>query len=81
MRYWKARGIARYDMGGYMEYKRKYGGAEVAIPGFRKSRSQVISAARSLAPRGMRAKQLVLGRVYRGRIPHSDGPAQMPITD
>lgn len=67
MRYWKARGIARYDMGGYMEYKRKYGGEEVSIPGFRRSRSQVIAAARSLAPRGMRAKQLVLGRMQRGR--------------
>jgi hypothetical protein len=51
-----------------MDYKRKYGGEEISIPGFRRSRSQVISAARSLAPRGMRAKQLVLGRMQRGRI-------------
>lgn len=75
MRYWKARGIARYDMGGFMDYKRKYGGEEIAIPGFRRSRSSVISAARSLAPRGMRAKQLVLGRMQRGRITPANEPA------
>ncbi len=75
MRYWKARGIARYDLGGYMDYKLKYGGEEVAIPGFRRSRSSVIAAARSLAPRGMRAKQMVLGRVHRGRI----APASEPV--
>jgi hypothetical protein len=68
MRHWKARGIAIYDMGGYMEYKRKYGGEEVSIPGFRRSKSPIVSAARSLAPRGMRAKQLVLGRMQRGKL-------------
>ncbi|GIW04816.1 MAG: hypothetical protein KatS3mg059_1436 [Thermomicrobiales bacterium] len=38
MRYWKARGVRRYDLGGYMDYKRKYGGVEIAIPGYRQSR-------------------------------------------
>lgn len=62
MRYWKQRGVTRYDLGGFMDYKRKYGGDEVVIPGFRRSRSSVISALRTLAPRGMRTKQLVVGR-------------------
>jgi len=68
MRYWRARGITRYDLGGFMEYKRKYGGDEVAIPGFRRSRSPMIAAVRSLAPRAMRTKQLVFGRLGRGQI-------------
>jgi hypothetical protein len=74
MRYWKERGIARYDLGGYMEYKRKYGGEEVSIPGFRRSRSPLISALRSAAPRGMRTKQLIVGRLRRGEITTTDQP-------
>jgi hypothetical protein len=75
MRYWKARGIETYDLGGYMDYKVKYGGQEVSIPGFRRSRSSVIAAARTLAPRGMRAKQMVLGRMQRGRVVPGGEPA------
>jgi hypothetical protein len=73
MRYWKARGIARYDLGGYMDYKVKYGGELISIPGFRRSRYPVIAAARTLAPRGMRAKQMVLGRLPRGRTAPATG--------
>jgi hypothetical protein len=51
-----------------MEYKRKYGGEEVVIPGFRRSRSPLVAAARSIAPNAMRAKQLVFGRIGRGLI-------------
>ncbi len=75
MRYWKARGVRRYDLGGYMDYKRKYGGVEIAIPGYRQSRYAWIAAARSLAPAGMRAKQVVLGyaqrrlRAWTGHLP------------
>jgi hypothetical protein len=38
MMYWKARGIQRLDMGGSGEYKRKYGGEEIAVPWIRRSR-------------------------------------------
>lgn len=69
MRYWKARGATVYDMGGFMEYKRKYGGTEVSIPGFRRSRSPLISTARSLAPNAMRVRQTVIGRIQRNRLP------------
>jgi hypothetical protein len=66
IRYWRERGIARYDLGGFMEYKRKYGGAEIAIPGFRRSRSPLIAAVRTLAPKANRTKQLVFGKLSRG---------------
>lgn len=61
IRYWKQRGMTRYDLGGYMDYKEKYGGLEVAIPGFRRSNSRLVAAARTAAPAGMRAKQAVIG--------------------
>lgn len=68
IRHWKARGVRTYDMGGFMEYKRKYGGVEVAIPGFRRSRTPLVAAARSAAPNAMRAKQVLLGRIQRNRL-------------
>jgi hypothetical protein len=68
MRHWRNRGIARYDLGGYAEYKVKYGGELVAIPAFRLSRTPVVAVARSLAPKAMRTKQLILGRVGRRQI-------------
>ncbi|HEY7031921.1 MAG TPA: GNAT family N-acetyltransferase [Thermomicrobiales bacterium] len=76
MRYWKRRGVIRYDLGGFMEYKRKYGGDEVTIPGFRLSRSPIISALRTLAPRGMRTKQLVVGRLRQRQLL---APSESPV--
>lgn len=32
MMYWKARGMTRYDMGGGGDYKRQYGGRQIAVP-------------------------------------------------
>lgn len=49
MKYWKRRGILRYDMGGDGEYKRKYGGRDIAVPWFRKSRNTLISNMRDIA--------------------------------
>ncbi len=49
MRYWKARGITRYDMGGGGEYKRKYGGEEINIPWGRASGSPWIELFRNAA--------------------------------
>ncbi|MEA2512090.1 MAG: hypothetical protein QOJ59_1577 [Thermomicrobiales bacterium] len=66
IQYWKQRGVTRYDLGGFMEYKEKYGGAEVAIPGFRRSRHAWVSAARTAIPTGMRAKQTIVGGASRG---------------
>lgn len=49
MRYWKARGIGKYDMGGGGEYKRKYGGYEITVPWLRKSRYPVLPFLRGAA--------------------------------
>lgn len=38
MRYWKQRGVQRFDLGGGGDYKRKYGPREVWLPFLRKSR-------------------------------------------
>jgi hypothetical protein len=47
MRCRRARGVTRYDMGGGGEYKRKYGGREIAVPWFRGSRYAVLEPLRS----------------------------------
>jgi predicted N-acyltransferase len=49
MQYWKERGIAKLDMGGSGDYKRKYGGEEIAVPWARKSRFPLIESSRNLA--------------------------------
>ncbi len=61
MRYWKERGIGRYDMGGGGEYKRKYGGEEIAIPALRRSKYPWLGGMRNLAQRTVRARQVLLG--------------------
>jgi CelD/BcsL family acetyltransferase involved in cellulose biosynthesis len=67
MRYWKSRGIERFDLGGGAEYKRKYGGAEIMVPFFRISRSRAVATARRLAKTGFRVRQATLGRLATGR--------------
>jgi CelD/BcsL family acetyltransferase involved in cellulose biosynthesis len=69
MRYWKSRGIERFDLGGGAEYKRKYGGAEIMVPFFRISRSRAVAAARRLAKSRFRVRQATLGRLATGRAP------------
>lgn len=69
MRYWKRRGVRRYDLGGFVEYKRKYGGKEVVVPGYRLSRHPLVSAARTFAPMAMRARQSLEARVRDLRHP------------
>ncbi len=62
IRHWRSRGVMNYDMGGGGEYKRKYGGREIAIPWFRGSRSPIWEALRHAALIAQRSKQQVLGR-------------------
>ncbi|MEW5875058.1 MAG: GNAT family N-acetyltransferase [Candidatus Zixiibacteriota bacterium] len=38
MRYWRDRGVTKYDMGGGGEYKRKYGGHSIEVPWVRASK-------------------------------------------
>jgi hypothetical protein len=65
IRYWKARSMESFDLGGGAEYKRKYGGLEVPVPFFRTSRFRALSAARYMAKKGVRLRQAALGRFNR----------------
>ena len=47
MRYWKARGVAKYDMQGEGEYKRKFGGREIEVPWVRKSKYPLLERLRN----------------------------------
>lgn len=51
MRYWKERGVSRYDMGGPADYKRKYGGNSFVIPWCRCSRYPGLELLRNVARR------------------------------
>lgn len=62
MKYWKARGIRLYDMGGGGEYKRKFGGYEIRVPWFRKSKYAWIAPMRGLAKQVVNWRQNVMGQ-------------------
>ena len=62
MKYWKSRGITRYDMGGGGEYKRKYGGSDITVPWIRRSRYPLLSSMRNFAQRLVSHRQRWLGR-------------------
>jgi hypothetical protein len=61
MCYWKQRGIAKYDMMGNGEYKRKYGGYEIAVPWVRKSKYRIFEQLRNGAKSIFAFKQRLLG--------------------
>lgn len=61
MRYWKSRGISRYDMGGWGEYKKKYGGVEISIPWGRKSKYAILEDLRDIGRRTHIVKQHLAG--------------------
>ena len=63
MRYWKARGISRYDMGGAGAYKEKYGPATMTVPWLRRSRYEFIAPLRDTAKKTVRTVQRVRGLV------------------
>ncbi len=73
MRYWKQRGISRYDMGGYGEYKRKYGGYEISVPWLRRSKYPGLGQMRMLAQQGWKAQQRLRGSLKKlhSRLPSS----------
>lgn len=63
IRYWKASGIRRYDMGGGGEYKRKYGGNDIVIPWVRVSKYAGLETLRTAARHVVSWSQLLRGRV------------------
>jgi hypothetical protein len=71
MRYWKSRGIAKYDMGGGGEYKRKYGGTEIVVPWIRKSKYPIVEMLRERVKTLYALRQRMLG-LYRSRRQKSE---------
>jgi CelD/BcsL family acetyltransferase involved in cellulose biosynthesis len=61
MRYWRSRGVARYDMGGDGAYKAKYGGRRIAVPWFRKSRYRPLAVLRDAARLAYAGRQRLWG--------------------
>lgn len=65
MRLWKARGVERFDLGGGLDYKRKYGPEEYSIPFLRKSRLRGLTAMRNVAKEAYALRQRAAGRLRR----------------
>ncbi|MEN6450727.1 MAG: GNAT family N-acetyltransferase [Thermoguttaceae bacterium] len=65
IRYWKQRGMRRYDLCGGLGYKRKYGGQPVANMRLRCSRYRIIDWARNAAARSFYTCQRIRGRLIR----------------
>jgi hypothetical protein len=62
MKIGKKKGLHTYDMGGGGEYKRKYGGGEIEVPWFRKSKYPWIRYMRDIAGESHRVGQKLFGR-------------------
>jgi hypothetical protein len=65
IKYWKARGMRFYDMGGGGDYKRKFGGYEISVPWFQASKYPGISFARNVTRRLFSWRQSALALVRR----------------
>ncbi|MCG8582524.1 MAG: GNAT family N-acetyltransferase [Bacteroidales bacterium] len=66
MRYWKQKGISKYDMGGGGDYKLKYGGQEVTVPWGRISKYPILERLRNIGQHVVGIKQHFMG--WRNRI-------------
>jgi hypothetical protein len=80
IRYWKARNITKYDMSGSGEYKRRYGGAPIAIPWGRKSRYRMLENFRSAAKNYVSVRQRALGLATHWRSNGSNGNSSLVRT-
>jgi len=65
MRYWKAHGMKKFDMGGGGDYKKKYGGYTIRVPRLIKSKYGFLVFLRNLAERTFKIRQKMLGQVTR----------------
>jgi hypothetical protein len=61
VRYWKARGMKKFDMGGGGEYKRKYGCYEIFVPYLMKGKYGVLVPMRNFAKMTHGFKQRITG--------------------
>ena len=73
MRYWKARGIAFYDMGGGGAYKRKYGGERIEVPWFVIPRWRILGRLRTYAMGAVKLARRLRGRVRSGERQRHEG--------
>lgn len=78
MRYWKARGIERCDLGGHMSYKRKYGVEDVRLPLLRRSRSRPVAGLRNLAGSAFQARQRLIGRLRSSATVPDEASERLP---
>ena len=67
--YWKKRGMRFLDMGGGGDYKKKFGGGEIAVPWFQISRYPIIMQLRDTAQKAVALRQKMLGRWKTGVPP------------
>ena len=65
MKIGKQKGLRTYDMGGGGEYKRKYGGGEIEVPWFRKSKYPWIRYLRDMAQQSHKMSQECLRQFNR----------------
>jgi hypothetical protein len=63
MKIGKQIGVHFYDMGGGGDYKKKYGGCDIAVPWFRKSKYSWVSRMRDVAQRSHRVARRIIGQV------------------
>jgi CelD/BcsL family acetyltransferase involved in cellulose biosynthesis len=78
IRYWRARGLARYDLGGAGEYKKSYGGVPTREYRFHRSRYPVLRYGRAALRRLVRARQRVRGFLDRRNGPRPAGERRAP---
>jgi hypothetical protein len=69
MRYWRARGAVRYDMGGGGDYKARYGGVKIPTAHFSRSRYSLLKYGPEAVRRLMTARQIMAGRSRRAEPP------------
>ncbi|HMF96537.1 MAG TPA: GNAT family N-acetyltransferase [Vicinamibacterales bacterium] len=65
LRYWKARGVKRFDWGGGGTYKEKYGVEPYVVPWFYKSRYRLLTTVRNEARALYYKSQRLVGRLSR----------------
>jgi hypothetical protein len=73
IKHFRERGVARFDLGGGGEYKRKYGGSEKRIPRLRKSRVPGLLPLRDLAAYVYRKRAM---RTQRRSTTRDSGPGK-----
>jgi hypothetical protein len=76
LRYWKARGVKRFDWGGGGTYKEKYGVEPYVVPWFYKSKYPVLTTIRNEARTLFYKSQRLVGRLHGIGRPHAAVPAE-----